>query len=137
MYTFHARSIGSKSESNMSQFRSNARFRGSISEWLGRLPTRDGKRFVTAFKHGTLSIEVYAPRGVDPQMPHTRDEIYVVVHGTGFFVNGPERHPMGPGDLLLVPAGTLHRFEGFSDDLAVWVLFYGPERGEKPYADPV
>jgi len=23
-----------------------------------------------------------------------------------------------------------HRFENFSDDLAVWVFFYGPEGGE-------
>jgi hypothetical protein len=23
-----------------------------------------------------------------------------------------------------------HRFEEFSDDLAVWVIFYGPEGGE-------
>ena len=35
-----------------------------------------------------------------------------------------------PGDLLFVPAGTVHRFEGFTDDLAVWVFFYGPEGGE-------
>ena len=119
----------------MSQFRSNARFRGSIADWLRRLPTRDGKRFVTAFEHGTLSIEVYAPHGVDPQMPHTRDEVYIVAHGTGYFVNGPERHPIGPGDLLFVPAGALHRFEYFSDDLAVWVVFYGPEGGEKPDAN--
>ena len=27
-------------------------------------------------------------------------------------------------------AGITHRFEDFSDDLVVWVLFYGPEGGE-------
>jgi hypothetical protein len=31
-----------------------------------------------------------------------------------------------------VPAGVVHRFEDFSDDLAVWVVFYGPEGGEIP-----
>ena len=36
----------------------------------------------------------------------------------------------GPGDLLFVPAGVVHRFEEFTDDLAVWVVFYGPEGGE-------
>jgi hypothetical protein len=25
----------------------------------------------------------------------------------------------------------VHRFEEFSDDLIVWVIFYGPEGGEK------
>jgi mannose-6-phosphate isomerase-like protein (cupin superfamily) len=37
-----------------------------------------------------------------------------------------------PGTFLFVPAGQPHRFEDFSDDLAVWVLFYGPEGGESP-----
>ena len=50
--------------------------------------------------------------------------------GSGQFRNGGGRHPFGPGDLLFVPAGVVHRFEDFSDDLAVWVFFYGPEGGE-------
>src|SRR5262249_42457169 len=73
----------------------------------------------------------FAPRGVDTQTPHRRDEVYVVVRGAGWFVNGPDRHRLGPGDLLFVPAGVEHRFEEFSDDLAVWVVFYGPEGGEQ------
>ena len=28
-------------------------------------------------------------------------------------------------------AGVGHRFEDFSEDLAVWVIFYGPEGGEQ------
>jgi hypothetical protein len=29
----------------------------------------------------------------------------------------------------------VHRFEEFSDDLVVWVVFYGPEGGELPAPD--
>jgi hypothetical protein len=29
-----------------------------------------------------------------------------------------------------VPAGVVHRFEEFSNDVVVWVFFYGPEGGE-------
>jgi len=54
----------------------------------------------------------------------------VVARGRGQFLNGGVRHPFGPGDVLFVPAGVVHRFEDFSDDLAVWVFFYGPEGGE-------
>src|SRR5262249_58934525 len=105
-------------------------FHGPLDDWLGRLPTPEGRRFVGAFEHGSLSVELYAPRGSDPQQPHTRDEVYVVARGEGFFVNGPGRHRFGPGDVLFVPAGVVHRFEDFSAALAVWVFFYGPDGGE-------
>ena len=98
---------------------------------FAHLPGPDGRRFAELLTHGTLSVEIYAPRGADPQTPHTRDEIYFVAKGRGTFWNGAERHPFAPGDLLFVPAGVPHRFEDFSDDLAVWVVFYGPEGGEK------
>ena len=94
------------------------------------MPTADGKRFATVFEHGTLSVEVHAPRGTDLQAPHTRDEIYFVAAGNGEYVCGGTRNKFGPNDLLFVAAGIEHRFENFTDDLAVWVLFYGPEGGE-------
>lgn len=104
--------------------------RVGMDEGLGRLPTPEGKRFTTVFEHGTLLVEVYAPRGHDPQQPHTRDEIYVVARGRGEFVAGGERVEFGPTDFLFAAAGVPHRFENFTDDLAVWVMFYGPEGGE-------
>ena len=98
---------------------------------LARLPGTLGERFVEAFTHGTLEVELYAPRGTDPQTPHTRDEVYVVVSGIGELIVGDKRHRFAPGDFLFVAAGGSHRFEEFSDDLAVWVLFYGPHGGER------
>lgn len=103
----------------------------TISQGLARLPGPEGERFVELFQHGTLAVELYAPRGHDPQTPHTRDEVYVVAQGSGSFRNGSARHRFGPGDVLFVPAEVPHRFEEFSDDLVVWVFFYGPEGGEK------
>jgi mannose-6-phosphate isomerase-like protein (cupin superfamily) len=102
----------------------------SVKDGLARLSGAKGERFVELFRHGTLSVELYAPRGADPQSPHSRDEVYAIVQGTGWFRNGPERHPFEPGDVLFVPARVDHRFEDFSDDLVVWVFFYGPEGGE-------
>ncbi len=105
--------------------------RVTLAEALRRLPGPDGERFVTVLRHGTLDVELYAPRETDAQRPHTRDEVYVVAQGSGEFVNGSHRGPFGPGDVLFVPAGREHRFEAFTEDLAVWVMFYGPEGGEE------
>jgi mannose-6-phosphate isomerase-like protein (cupin superfamily) len=106
------------------------RTRYTVADLATRLPGPAGERFAVALEHGTLSLELYAPRGRDPQKPHTRDEVYVVVSGSGRFACGDERERFGPGDALFVPAGVEHRFEDFTDDLAVWVIFYGPEGGE-------
>jgi mannose-6-phosphate isomerase-like protein (cupin superfamily) len=89
-------------------------------------------RSAAVYEHGSLLLKLFAPHRTDPQQPHTRDEIYVVAQGKGWFVNGAARHPFGPGDVLFVPAGVVHRFEDFSDDVMLWVVFYGPEGGEKP-----
>ncbi len=106
----------------------------TVAEGMERLPGPGGVRFEKVLEHGSLVVEIYAPRGTDPQTPHTRDEVYVVVQGTGEFVNGPDRRSFGPGDVLFVPAGVEHRFERFTDDLVVWVIFYGPEGGEAALA---
>jgi mannose-6-phosphate isomerase-like protein (cupin superfamily) len=102
-----------------------------FAEAAAQLPRPDGKRFVELLKHGTLSVELYAPRGQDPQKPHSRDELYLVMHGSGLFARGAERVPFSAGDVLFVPAHLEHRFVDFTDDLQVWVVFYGPESGEK------
>jgi mannose-6-phosphate isomerase-like protein (cupin superfamily) len=86
------------------------------------------------FEHGTLQVKMYRPSGTDMQKPHSRDEVYVIARGSGWFTNGPERHQFQTGDMLFVPAGVEHRFDEFSDDFCTWVLFYGPEGGEVPDA---
>lgn len=98
---------------------------------MAQIPAPDGSRFKKLFQHGSLTVELYAPRTRDPQTPHTRDELYFVVQGEGVFVNGEQRVPFGPGDVLFAAAGEVHRFEEFTDDLFTWVMFYGPEGGEK------
>ena len=100
-------------------------------EWaISQLPGEGGTDWRVLFEHGGLEVEIYAPRGHDPQEPHDRDEVYVVISGHGTFLNDGERHPFKPGDLLFVPAGAVHRFEDFGDDFATWVIFCGPPGGE-------
>jgi len=89
-----------------------------------------GGKFTTLFRHGTLEVEIYRPVGVDRQKPHMRDELYVIVSGSGTFLNGADRTAFAPGDVLFVPSGIEHRFVEFSADFATWVFFYGPEGGE-------
>ena len=99
----------------------------TLKEALARIPAGAEIPYATVLERDAFSAEVYAPRGVDAQQPHTRDELYFVVSGSGSFVDGAERYPFGPGDLLFVPANVPHRFEEFTDDLVVWAVFFGRE----------
>jgi mannose-6-phosphate isomerase-like protein (cupin superfamily) len=86
-------------------------------------------------QHGSMSLRYYAPKGVDPQVPHDQDEIYIVVSGRGTVVSGLsedklERKSYGPGDAIFVAAGHVHRFVDFTDDFGTWVVFWGPKGGE-------
>ena len=95
-----------------------------------QLLRESGNVFTTVFRHGTLAVELYKPEKVDHQQPHDRDEVYVVIAGTGTFRNGGKSWPFNPGDFLFVPAGVAHRFEDFTPDFSTWVFFYGPVGGE-------
>lgn len=80
--------------------------------------------------HGSMTLEYYAPRGHDPQKPHTKDEIYIIAGGRARFIYDGEHVACAQGDALFVPAGVVHRFEEMSDDFGTWVVFYGSEGGE-------
>jgi mannose-6-phosphate isomerase-like protein (cupin superfamily) len=102
----------------------------TVPNALSKLGQAGGSEFITLFLHGTLQVEIYKPEGVDRQQPHTRDEIYVIISGSGYFLLGSERQPFEAGEVLFVPAGAVHRFEEFTKDFATWVFFYGPSGGE-------
>jgi mannose-6-phosphate isomerase-like protein (cupin superfamily) len=104
-----------------------ARLTPALAQHLGLHHFDERPRFAQVFAHGSLEVEIYAPRGIDPQTPHTRDEVYVVVAGHGKFFCDGETRDFATGELLFVPAGVEHRFLDFSDDFVTWVLFYGPE----------
>ncbi len=94
------------------------------------IPGPAGEHAVGLLRRGTLDVKLSLPVPPNQQTPHAQDEIYVVIRGRGVLLHDGRREPFESGDLLFVAAGTEHRFEDFSEDLAVWVVFYGPPGGE-------
>ena len=89
------------------------------------LPNPPGRLSAQVLNTPGLEVRWYKPPNPDPQTPHDRDEVYVVVAGTGEFVRAGERVRFGAGDLLFVAKGEVHRFENHTPDTALWVVF-GP-----------
>jgi mannose-6-phosphate isomerase-like protein (cupin superfamily) len=104
--------------------------RHTVARALDLVAQSDDKAYGILLERGSLELGYYKPDGIDPQQPHTQDEIYIVQSGSGHFVLGDERQPFETGEALFVPAGVVHRFEEFTDDFSAWVIFYGPEGGE-------
>jgi mannose-6-phosphate isomerase-like protein (cupin superfamily) len=96
---------------------------GATTHWTEHLRVPD-------LSVGTYSIQ---RGGTDDQAPHTEDEIYVVTAGQAMFEAGGDRLAVGPGSVIYVPAGQVHRFTDISQDLAAVVLF-APAEGAREAA---
>jgi mannose-6-phosphate isomerase-like protein (cupin superfamily) len=86
--------------------------------------------FVELFNDKNITIEIYKPDQEDLQALHDRDELYMIISGSGDFRMTDEVVQFKPGDVLLAPQGAVHRFENFTEDFATWVIFYGPKKVE-------
>ena len=95
----------------------------SLKDALTRTPDPDFSFSLAQL--GDAELKFYAPQKVDPQTPHSRDEVYIVVRGTGTFEIEDRSYHFVPGDVLFVSAGVEHRFRDFSGDFATWVIFIG------------
>jgi mannose-6-phosphate isomerase-like protein (cupin superfamily) len=69
-----------------------------------------------------IGVYVLVAPEADKQQPHTDDEIYVVLEGTGILEVEGEHVPVQEGDAVFVEAGAEHRFTAY-EQLAVLVIF--------------
>jgi mannose-6-phosphate isomerase-like protein (cupin superfamily) len=102
-----------------------------LAEARRAIPGPAGEHSTQVLAHGTLDVRLaHAPPRPHRPTVHTKDEVYVVGRGRGVLVHDGARDAFEAGDLLFVAAGIEHHFEDYSDDLGVWVVFYGAEGGE-------
>jgi quercetin dioxygenase-like cupin family protein len=104
-----------------------------VVDGAGTFTRSDGPaHWVEQLRVADLSVGTYsiAAGGADDQEPHTEDEIYVVTAGRAMFEAGQDRVAVGPGSVLYVAAGEVHRFTNVTEDLAAVVLF-APAEGSR------
>ena len=72
-----------------------------------------------------LSVGLYRlpAGGVDPQQPHSEDEVYYIVSGRGAIHVAGEDQPVEPGSIVYVKANDEHRFHSIIEDLTILVFF--------------
>lgn len=81
--------------------------------------------FIPVFSYADLQVEYYKPDEIDKQLPHLKDEVYVIASGRGYFYINGNKRAFSSGDIFYVKAGEKHYFTEFTADFATWVIFYG------------
>lgn len=86
---------------------------------------QSGQRYNEFLRKPSLSMGVYRlpAGGVDPQRPHTEDEVYYVASGRAQIKVGDEDRAVGPGSIVFVAANVEHRFHSITEGLTVLVFF--------------
>lgn len=108
-----------------------------FNENLSKLPLEATKKWpegvwdIEAFRHGSMSLVLFAPEGADYQTPHSQDELYFVVEGDGVLDVEGKNIKFEKGDVLFVKAGEKHKFIEIGEGLKMWAVFWGDEGGEK------
>jgi len=97
-----------------------------LSELL-RARADAGRLYHEFIRTHDLSVGVYVlpAGGVDPQGPHTEDEVYVVLSGRARIRVGDEDRDVTEGSVVFVGADVEHRFHDIEEELVVLVVF-GP-----------
>jgi len=86
---------------------------------------RQGRSYLEFLRITSMSAGVYflPAGGVDPQKPHAEDELYYVVKGRGAVQVDEQDRLVEPEALILVRAGSKHRFHSITEDLTLLVFF--------------
>ena len=93
-----------------------------------------GKPYLEFLRVSDLSAGVYRlpAGGMDPQQPHTEDEVYYVVSGRGRVRVGTEDRLVMGGSVVYVAKGVEHKFHSIEEDLTILVFFAPAEYSMAP-----
>ena len=93
-----------------------------------RLQPPPDRASAEAFVAGDIEVRFATPATRGMQVPHERDEFYIVATGSGRYRISDAEAAIGPGDLLFAAAHAEHGFVERTADFSEWIVFYGPVR---------
>lgn len=104
-----------------------------LSQLISQKAATD-KLYLEFLKVPDLSMGLYVlpAGGVDPQSPHTEDEVYYVVSGRAQIKVADEDCAVQAGSIMYVEKNVEHKFHTIEQDLTVIVFFAPAEYSNKP-----
>lgn len=91
------------------------------------------KLYLEFLKVPDLSMGLYVlpTGGIDPQSPHTEDEVYYVVSGKAQITVAEESRAVQAGSIVYVEKNVAHHFHSIEEDLTILVFFAPAEYSNK------
>ena len=80
----------------------------------------------------SMGLYVLPAGGMDPQSPHTEDEVYYVVSGRAQILVAEETREVQAGSIVYVAKNIAHRFHSIEEELTVLVFFAPAEYSNRP-----
>ncbi len=92
------------------------------------------KLYLEFLKVPDLSMGLYVlpAGGIDPQSPHTEDEVYYVVSGRAKIKVADEDRVVQAGSIVYVAKNVEHRFHSIEEELTLLVFFAPAEYSNQP-----
>jgi mannose-6-phosphate isomerase-like protein (cupin superfamily) len=85
------------------------------------------KLYLEFLKVPDLSMGLYVlpAGGLDPQSPHTEDEVYYILSGRAKIKVADQDRDVGAGSIVYVAKNVEHRFHSIEEELKV-IVFFAP-----------
>ncbi len=97
----------------------------SLEKVIADLDATANEYFRSVFKSKGSEVGILRLREgeTDTQEPHSLDEVYFVIEGSGHIELEDKLKPINPNDFIFVPANVDHRFVVGDKDLIVLYFF--------------
>lgn len=89
------------------------------------------RRVLTTGEHTQVVVMSIPPKGeIGEEVHPDNDQVLLLVEGAGTAVLDGDEKPFEVGDLVLVPAGTMHNFVAEDDGMQIVTTYSPPHHAE-------
>jgi quercetin dioxygenase-like cupin family protein len=89
---------------------------------------KDGEKQINeVLDKESVTIEIGTYPTAAPKNPHTEDEIYYIVSGSGMLRVGDETYDVEAGDVVFVEQGVEHDFFNIEEEITALTFFIGSD----------
>ncbi|AKH97641.1 cupin domain-containing protein [Halanaeroarchaeum sulfurireducens] len=104
----------------------------STTELFERFDEETDRQHFEVLDEESMTVEVarYAAGTAEPKNPHTGDEIYYIISGSGMARAGDETYSVEAGDVVYVESGLEHDIFNIEEDITALLVLAGENPAE-------